>query len=283
MTPLSTPRRNAYTLIEMLVVTAIIGVLAGMGLMGVQKAREAGSRIACVNNLKQLGLACHLHNDTFGRFPDGGEGWWLPRSITDGAPAIAGGQNWGWGYQILPFIEQQQLWANQDDGQVRAAVLPVFFCPSRRAPVAVQGCGQTDFVGNGGTDPGDYWTHGTGFDGAIVRRPDPTDPTRSQPVSPDMIPTGSSNLILLAEAYKNRTTLLQSEPDSDQGYSDGWDFDIIRWAAETPTRDANTDDFNRFGSAHAYGMNAVFCDGSVRTVSYNISLGAFQALCSRNP
>lgn len=89
------PARRGFSLVELLVVIAIIGTLIGLLLPAVQSAREAGRRMSCQNNLRQIGIGFHNHESAKGYFPT--------------TVSISGGARHYWVAQTLPYMEQNPL------------------------------------------------------------------------------------------------------------------------------------------------------------------------------
>jgi prepilin-type N-terminal cleavage/methylation domain-containing protein len=152
-------RRSAFTLVELLVVIAIIGILVALLLPAVQAAREAGRRMSCQNNLKQMGVAAHNHQDTLLQLPHGGNTWpagFVPDLIYDaskGIPYNKDRQMASHFFQMLPFMEQNNVFQGNGAKDIDAngtisnaervqqaftTIIPTFYCPTRRPPKPVQ-------------------------------------------------------------------------------------------------------------------------------------------------
>ncbi len=106
----------AFTLVELLVVIAIIGVLVALLLPAIQAAREAARRTQCVNNLKQLGLGALNFESAKGAYPTAGGPVDLFINPNEQAKASYGFEGASWMYQLLPYIEQQNLYDLRSGG-----------------------------------------------------------------------------------------------------------------------------------------------------------------------
>ena len=216
-----TKKRLGFTLIELLVVIAIIAILISLLLPAVQQAREAARRTQCKNNLKQIGLALHNYEGTYGVLP---HAMWA-----DGVqPCTALQDNgFGWMVSILPLIEQSALYQRINPqgqpGIFNAAmiaqfypgntiipggdtIIPGYLCPSSAMPqivpatwnvpggpgslvsdkVEAVGYATSSYKAAGGSNSGDYGMMHKACEGGGVRFRDVTD--------------GLSNTIMAAES-----------------------------------------------------------------------------------
>src|SRR5262249_1074682 len=150
---------------------------------------------------------------------------------------------------------------------------PLFFCPSRRGP-------QTTVFSDPGYLDGtptvtalcDYAASNWEETGVVRYRY----PTRMADIT-----DGTSSTLLVGDKPLNLRPLGQPQPDDATGYATGFDFDVIRRTDQPPAPDysaATGDGGGRFGSSHTGRFNAVFADGSVRSISYSISPTVFRWL-----
>jgi prepilin-type N-terminal cleavage/methylation domain-containing protein/prepilin-type processing-associated H-X9-DG protein len=125
--------RNAFSLVELLVVIAVMGILLGLAIPAVQQARESASRLGCLNNLRQIGLALHNYHGSFGTFPPRR----ASKDLRDPNYTLC------WAALILPQIGEAGLWATtetacrthpvssfDDPPHIGlATVIPTYVCP----------------------------------------------------------------------------------------------------------------------------------------------------------
>lgn len=299
------PRAGGFTLVELLVVIAIVGLLIGLLLPAVQSARESARRTQCGNHLRQIGLAAQMHEQSLGALPSGGRRYNGPRTKLGDSPALHDQQWWSWPYQILPYMEQVQLWSHPDDDVVAGTPVQQYFCPTRRPPTAIKGGywasintyrAQTDYAGNGGTigHPGSGYDasgiFGNGRDGVIcelavgIRRI-------------GQIRDGLSFTFFAGEKLLNpQFCTSDQQPDDNDGYVGGFQDDVVRWGHAntpwgpfTPAPSVAGPPYVyatmhplvwRFGSSHSTVAMFVTCDNAVRAIGFDVDRWTFHNLCS---
>lgn len=300
--------RRGVTLIELLVVISIIGMLMSLLLPAVQASREAARRNTCKNNLREIGVALLNHESAQRHFPSGGWGyqWYGDPDRGSGLP-----QPGGWAFSILKYLERKDL-ATYGAGlsgqakltalaQTNATPLELFYCPSRRAaalypfdmqwpprntaPMSV--AAKCDYAINGGDvqlssgggpvsyaqgdDPNYNWPSSAKGTGVCYFH---------EVVSPAQIKDGLSLTYLVGEKNVSTGGL---DPGDDQSSFVGYDLDNTRWTklGLTPVPDGRAPNNQRFGGPHPGVCEFVFCDGSVRDISYSIDAEVHRRLGNR--
>lgn len=303
-------RNSGFTLVELLVVIAIIGILIALLLPAVQAAREAARRTRCLNNLKQLGLACQNYHSARKCFPP---------SVNEYAASYL--------VYLLPYVEEQALSSMinrkvhiRDDVNKPAWSRPlsVARCPSQHDDGTTHIDSLTDGAPN--IPRGNDWrSHYYAVLGAKPKH----DPANEDDC-PGTLPYGPLKGPCWAGsgsgAWANNGIMYPESATSVRHVTDGtsktliigessWDFGIARvwavgslyspsnkshhWATYaarniavpintlTSARFMGSPNDISFGSLHPGGAHFALADGSSRYLSENIDLKTYKALASR--
>ncbi len=302
MVPRAVCSQRGMTLIEVLVVIAIIGVLVALLVPAVQRVREAANRAECGNDLHQIALGVHQFHNAMRRLP---YNQWAGQN-----GAGPNRQDWSWLARILPYVEQQNIYragniptATLLYSGVMDAQITVFLCPSdasswtgpRLDAGNLQGIpvGQTNYKGVSGVNWGDDllgiganfktdWrnpgTNGS-FDGhsegdGIFYR---MDFRRRLPLT--HITDGTSNTFMVGEdvpaldiwcswPYSNNANGTCAIPPNAKG-PNGQPYPPDNW-----------ENCESFRSRHPGGVQFACADGGVRFISDGIALPVYRALAT---
>jgi prepilin-type processing-associated H-X9-DG protein len=281
-------RAAGITMVELLVVVAIIGLLTAALLPGVQAARESARRVQCQTNLRQLGVAMALHADAKGDYPVGCIGYRSDFAVKP--PVIA--RFIAWNVQLLPYLEENALWEAFDfsipsydpvNKSVGASVIDVFLCPStlanpklndvpdplRQSKGLWKGTAFTDYAGIYGVegpsrvraDADSVQTIDDDSLGMLLYE---------VPVAPREVIDGLAKTGCIAETVVRRAT----ECEWINGQN------ILAHDESTPIN-VERSAGNEIGSPHPGGATVAFCDGHVKFVSESIEQAIFNAMLTK--
>jgi prepilin-type N-terminal cleavage/methylation domain-containing protein/prepilin-type processing-associated H-X9-DG protein len=259
-------RRGAFTLIELLMVIAIIAILIGLLLPAVQRVRESASRTQCTNNLKQIGIGLYNYESGWAEFP---------------SQATKPPNHSGWIVEILPYVDQESIYAlfaknNWDPTASGTAPIRLFYCPSEpqafpiRIPAYNNDAG-TDYVGVAGWD----YTDGRGIINTQAA------------IKVVWITDGTSNTVMVGERPPiPSTTWGRYSAYGDGSISGAKLLDTLaaddnngnpcppppHFFGSGPLSVYNPCSINQMWSNHPNGANFILGDGSVRFINYTAAL-----------
>lgn len=289
--------RRAFTLIELMVVIAIIAILIGLLLPAVQKVREAAASAKCKNNLKQIGIALHNYNGRFGTFPPGYTDA-NPDPNSDASQDV--GPGWGWASYLLNDLEESSVYdrinfkQNVGANPICQTFLSVFHCPSdQKLPtfvvddlnnpsVSLATVAQGNYVAVNGVKEVSFYPGSN--NGSFLR---------NRSFAPAEITDGLSNTLFIGERNSghSRTTwagavpggsvpaLQSSDPIGNEEYASAL---VLAHGSRTHRpNDPQLTDADVFYSRHTTGANFLLGDGSVRQINSTIDGIVYENLLSR--
>jgi prepilin-type processing-associated H-X9-DG protein len=308
-----TANQRSFTLIDLLVVIAIIGVLIALLLPAVQSTREAARRVQCTNNLKQLGLALHNHHDLHGNFPPG-----RVRSRVDGVGLVFSAFA-----RILPQLDQAAVYnsinftLNADRGALggpqnataRATRIALFLCPTDTASDADKpDQAPNNYQMNVGTLHPVAENNGILFENSRVRIADIADGTSQTALLSELArsPNLKANDTIEVPGraiVSYETTCTPNGPAKPSARGNRWIYGAPNHTMYShhrvpndplpdcrggvPFGDATNAEWDRLSidsaarSLHPGGINILFSDGSVRFVADTISIRIWRPLGAR--
>ncbi len=288
-------------------VIAIIGVLVGLLLPGVQAARESARNAICKNNVEQLAKAVLNYQGQYMAFPSGG---WGNKWAGDQTLGIGAKQPGGWTYSVLPYMDQMNLYQQSDVSGRLNTPLAIHLCPTRRpiqafppgtgatfvnaTPQAGLGWGRTDYAANAGdtgvnADPGPATAAAAITTNYVTSFASTGVIYQYSQITPAHIVDGASNTYLLGEKYMNIDHRADgADPGDVRPLYVGFDSCNERIASTTvtPLQDASNSDSSplstqTFGGPHSGAFNMAFCDGSVHPIAYGIDPDTHHRLANR--
>ncbi len=316
------PSRAAFTLIELLVVIAIIAVLIGLLLPAVQKVREAASRMSCTNNLKQIGLALHGYHDANRVFPPGGTtANYDPNSIGSGYSCHVLLLPFIEQTNLCNSMNMMMSASDMSNSLSQGTVVPLFLCPSDVMNNLPAGQAGNNYRANFGVSIlnsyGASDTNGVNakmpppdggfFVDSRYRMGDIVDGTSNTAAFSEHIKGDFSNAISTPNADTYQPGTYPSTPDEALAQCKAIDVTNLAfqgnsnvgapWMQDSHSRTRYYHSFppgarscmfppqriaTTANSSHPNGVNVLLFDGSVRFVSYSISLQTWRALGTRN-
>ncbi len=275
--------RCAMTQIELILVMAICGLLAGLLLSATQRARDAAARIACASNLRQIALAVQAYSDAHGHLPAGCS---YPGRVPD---VLKYYQGISWHTSILPYMEQSSLWGQAaaaytadpggnsvEHADIARTIIRTYLCPAEwfrigGYPERENVWANTSYLGVAGS--GRFDDDGVFHPGLAIRMTDITDGTSSTVMIGERPPGIHGEESGWYSRWGNNVCCVTQILPADDSRSILFGRNCQFPAEPLPLRPGVPQDgcsMGHFWSLHTGGANFAFADGSVRFLSYNV-------------